>query len=287
MMQCPGTSVIIAVYNNFHWLRLILDALRMQTVTDFEVVIADDGSSEDSVDKINNYIKEHPELNIIHSWHPDEGWRKNKALNQAVRRSSAPYLIFIDGDCIPHPRFVEDHLKMQRLGFVIGGRRVESCPSLSEMIDSWQTLPEDFFARARKNIISSLFRNGLGKTLFQLRRTIRLPFIGGKPFGMKPHGFLGANFAIFRSDLDKVNGFDERYIDPGTGEDSDLDLRLENAGIFHLKVSHNALMIHRCHKRLFLGSTRNKQLYNEALTNHTTAIPNGIHTYSSSGDTKL
>lgn len=273
----PEVSVIVAVYNNFRWLRLILDALRMQSFRDFEVIVCDDGSSQDTVDAILDYMERHPDLRIVHSWHPDKGWRKNKALNQAVRRSSAGYLIFIDGDCIPHPRFIEDHWLMKAQGFVIGGRRVESGPSLSRLVESWDSLPHGYFAMARRKILSSVFKEGIGKMLFQLRRTIRVPFISGRPFGMKPHGFLGANFAIHRADLEKVNGFDERYIDPGTGEDSDLDLRLEHAGIYHRKVSHNALMIHRCHKRLFLDSPRNKDLYAACKRDRLTYVPTGLH----------
>lgn len=59
-------SVIVAVYNNFKWLRLILDAMRMQTYHDFEVIIADDGSSQDNVTKIRGYINSHPEIRILH-----------------------------------------------------------------------------------------------------------------------------------------------------------------------------------------------------------------------------
>ena len=62
-------SVIVAVYNHFNCLRLILDAMRMQTYHDFEVIIADDGSSQDNVTKIRGYINSHPEIRILHSWH--------------------------------------------------------------------------------------------------------------------------------------------------------------------------------------------------------------------------
>lgn len=89
------TSVIVAVYNNFHWLRLILDALRMQSRGDFEVVIADDGSSPETVSSIRQYISESKDMPVIHSWQPDEGWRKNKCLNEAIRRSRGEYLVLM------------------------------------------------------------------------------------------------------------------------------------------------------------------------------------------------
>lgn len=269
-------SVIVAVYNNFKWLRLILDAMRMQTYHDFEVIIADDGSSQDNVTKIRGYINSHPEIRILHSWHSDEGWRKNKALNSAVRISSGDYLVFIDGDCIPHPDFVADHARLATEGVVMGGRRVETAKYLNNMIESWSTLPANYFALARKKIVGSLFKESLGKTLSQLRRTWRFPYVFGKPLGLKEQGILGANFGIFRSDFEKVNGFDERYTDPGTGEDCDLDVRLENAGIRHLKASHYALMMHRHHDRLDWSSEKNADLYASARNNKTTYVETGL-----------
>lgn len=273
----PDASVIVAVYNHFEWLRLILDALRMQTYKNFEVIIADDGSDAATVGKIKEYISNHPSLKIIHSWHEDKGWRKNIALNEAVRKASADYLIFVDGDCVPHPKFVADHLKLSKKGRVIGGRRVESEQPLSDMVAAWNELPERYFSKARCKILKNIFSTPFGKTMFQLRRTVRLPFFFGKPLFIREQGFLGANFSIFKSDIEKVNGFDERYLDPGTGEDSDIDLRLEHAGIKHYVVPHYALMIHRHHPRLFLGSENNKRLYKEAFDNKTTYIATGLH----------
>lgn len=275
--RCPDTSVIVAVYNNFKWLRLILDAFAMQTEKDFEVIIADDGSSPETVDDIKAYIDSHPGLRVRHVWQPDEGWRKNKCLNKAVRESVGQYLIFIDGDCIPHPRFVEDHRKLRRRGTVTGGRRIESGPGLTSLVESWESLPAGYFTLARKEILRSLPKEGIGSAVSQLKRSWRFPWIFGHPVGIKEQGILGANFGIFRDDLEKVNGFDERYVDSGTGEDTDRDLRLPNAGIRHVKASHYALMIHRCHARLFWGAENNARLLEEARRLHTTYVASGLY----------
>lgn len=272
----PKVTVIVSVYNHFEWLRLILDALRMQTFKDFEVVIADDGSSQDSVESISDYIGSHPEIKIIHSWHPDEGWRKNKALNSAVRVSSGEYLIFIDGDCVPHPRFVEDHVRLARRGIVTGGRRVETSEEVSCWLENLEALPEDYFARARRLMLSGIFRNRFGVTCAQLRRTWRFPFIRGNGLGIKTQGILGANFGLYREDFEKVNGFDERYIHAGTGEDCDIDVRLANAGIHHVKASHYALMLHRHHDRLNWDWPENEELLRNAIENGTTYVETGL-----------
>lgn len=271
-----AVSVIVAVYNHFNWLRLILDALRSQTVSGFEVVIADDGSNAETVAAIKEYTARHPALRIIHSWQPDNGWQKDISLNKAVRASSGELLIFIDGDCVPHPKFVGDHLCLARRGRVVGGRRVDMGERLSSMVERWESLPTGYFRIARRVTLGSMFRQPFSETLAQLRRTVRYPFLSWRPFGVRNTGFLGCNFSIFRTDLERVNGFDERYLDPGTGEDTDLDTRLENAGIGHVKVSHYALMLHRRHPRLVFDSPRNEALYRSAKENGTTWVETGL-----------
>lgn len=269
-------SLIISVYNHFEWLRLILDALRMQSVGDFEVVIADDGSSRETVDAIRDYIEAHPELKIIHSWHPDEGWRKNIALNEAVRKASGDYLIFIDGDCIPHPRFVEDHLALAQRQRVVAGRRVDLPRKVSGEIEKMEALPEEYSGLIGKKILSNLFVS-FGETAGVLKRLARFQVRNGRIPGMKRGGILGCNFSLYREDFEKVNGFDERYLAPGTGEDTDIDLRLTNAGIQAWKVARAALTYHRNHPRLPMDSADNKKILEENRRAGVSYTPYGLH----------
>ena len=101
-------SLIIAIYNNIRFLKAVLDSLQLQTEKDFEIIIAEDGETPAVKEFIDAY-------NFKQSWQhltqKDEGWRKNQALNLAIRAAKAEWLIFIDGDCIPHPRFIEMHLR--------------------------------------------------------------------------------------------------------------------------------------------------------------------------------
>ena len=101
-------SLIIAIYNNILFLKAVLDSLQLQTEKDFEIIIAEDGE--------NHAVKEFVETyNFVQPWQhltqKDEGWRKNQAMNMAIRAAKTDWLIFIDGDCIPHPRFIEMHLR--------------------------------------------------------------------------------------------------------------------------------------------------------------------------------
>ena len=101
-------SIIIAVYNNTAWLKMIFAMLQQQTYKNFEVVIADDGSSPENVQEMNEMASK-ASFPVQHIWHEDKGWRKDIILNKAVVASKAEYLVFLDGDCIPEKHFVKDH----------------------------------------------------------------------------------------------------------------------------------------------------------------------------------
>ena len=96
-----GASVIISFYNKIDYLKAVLAGFERQTHKEFEILIADDGSKASVVDEVKKIIATSP-LTIKHVWHADNGWQKNKILNRAIKRSKYAYLIFIDGDCIPH-----------------------------------------------------------------------------------------------------------------------------------------------------------------------------------------
>ena len=127
------TSIIAAFYNNIKYLKLVLAGFERQTEKDFEFIIADDGSREEIVKEIEK-ISSNYSFRIKHIWHPDNGFRKNKILNQAILASSSDYLIFIDADCVPHSKFVEEHLKEKQNNVVLTGRRVNLSQKLTNLL---------------------------------------------------------------------------------------------------------------------------------------------------------
>jgi len=106
-------SLVITTYNNFAALLLVLKSIEGQSLLPFSVVIADDGSDNNTKKLIKNFQLTTC-LKIIHSWQKDKGFRAAKSRNKAIAESKADYIILVDGDVILHPEFVQDHIIMQK-----------------------------------------------------------------------------------------------------------------------------------------------------------------------------
>ena len=242
-MQNPKASLIISFYNNFNFLELVLAGLERQTLKRFEIIIADDGSTEEVKNKIKNY-KQGTDLNIKHVWHEDLGWRKNKILNKAIIESESDYIIFIDGDCIPHERFIEDHFKNGEKNKILAGRRVNVSEKLTKK------LTYDFVKKGRLIFFDLLFDSIIGDSR-DVEKGLR---IGYKPlrniFNKSKRGVLGCNFSLHKSCLLGVNGFDERYINPAVGEDTDIERRLLRNGLTIKTIKFAGIQYHLYHKKL-------------------------------------
>ena len=122
----PGnasSSLIIATYNWKEALALVLATVRSQTVAPGEVLIADDGSRDDTRAFLTREASTFP-VPLRHLWQKDEGFRKGRILNEAMARASGEYLIAIDGDMLLHPEFVHSHLRLARRGWFIQGSRM-------------------------------------------------------------------------------------------------------------------------------------------------------------------
>ena len=123
------SSIIISFYNKIEYLEFILISLENQHFKDFEIIIADDGSSQNIVEELEPLFKK-VSFPVLHIWQDDLGFRKNKILNQAILKAVSEYLIFIDGDCVLHPEFVREHFLNKKQNVCLTGRRV----NLSEKI---------------------------------------------------------------------------------------------------------------------------------------------------------
>ena len=177
-------------------------------------------------------------------WQEDKGFRKNKILNNAIRNSRTDYLIFIDADCIPHSAFVEAHLDFSKPHISLTGRRVNLSQKITNQLNE-EKVREGFLENNYlKLLLDSIFgkTNYIEKGIYFNNRYL-LNF-----FNRKIRGLLGCNFSLFKEDILKVNGFDERYVLPSIGEDSDIQFRLELAGLKIKSVNHSAIQYHLYHE---------------------------------------
>ena len=120
-------SVLIATYNRPGTLRLVLQALNVQTFRRFEVLICDDGSGPDTREMIGA-LSPDLDFDIRHVRHEDKGFRKARILNRGILASRTDYLLFLDDDCIPHSRYIESHLRAKRPGTLVFGKFVRVRP---------------------------------------------------------------------------------------------------------------------------------------------------------------
>ncbi|MEE1676023.1 glycosyltransferase [Agarivorans aestuarii] len=241
----PKASVIIAFYNNIKALSLVIRALEAQSITDFEVVIADDGSNNTSLEQLKTLQQSSP-LQIQHVWHEDKGFRKNRCLNLAVQAAKAEYLIFIDGDCVPQTHFVEDHLSESQLGRCLNGRRADLSPQMTRKLFA-STKPASFVS---DNFAFILFTYLLGQGK-NIEKGFRISSNTLRRYLQKSNkGIVGCNFSLFKKDLLSINGFDQRYEAAGTGEDSDVEFRLRLKGIVIHPLFYKATQVHLYHQEL-------------------------------------
>jgi len=236
-------SLIISFYNRLDYLRLIFAALDKQTFRDFEVITADDGSSEDVVRTIEELTCSY-EFPILHLWHEDKGFRKNKILNRAVMSSESDYLIFIDGDCIPHPEFIKEHYENSEEKTALTGRRVNLSSRLTSELDE-DKIRSGYPEKALLNIMKDSI---IGDTKDAEKGIYVRHTILRSTFNKKQRGLLGCKFSVHKKDMLEINGFDERYTSPSVGEDSDIEYRLKLNGVKVKSLNNIAVQYHLYHK---------------------------------------
>lgn len=234
-------SVVITTYNQPAWLELVLLGYSVQVFRDFEVLVADDGSDERTRNVIEGM---RPRLGaaLHHVWHEDRGFRKCTILNRAIEASNGEALLFTDGDCIPRPDLLAVHDRnLERGRFLSGGyaklpARVSTAITAQDVLSgnatSWRWL-RAHGASATRALLRLRVPPALGRMLDTLTPT-------------RPT-FNGHNAAVWREDVIRANGFDERM--GWGGLDRELGERLENAGIRGKQIRHRAHVVHLHHER--------------------------------------
>ncbi len=254
----PTLQVIVSTYEQPRYLALVLLALERQTVSDFGLVIADDGSGPETRAVVEKARAGRP---VTHVWQPNRGFRKCRSLNRAVAAATAEYLVFLDGDSLPRHDFLRQHLELRRPRTYLAGRLVRFDRDLSERIGEAEVRDGAFERRSR------LWREWRGGHLVQKPHYAFVPAPLGRLLFRRDGGsWTGANCSAWRSDILAVNGFDERF--SYGSEDSDFGWRLGLAGVRRRSVRYQALAFHLDHERAYRDEAtlaRNRALAEESL----------------------
>ncbi|NGX84180.1 glycosyltransferase [Aequorivita sp. KMM 9714] len=240
-MKQLNTSIIISTYNSTEWLTKVLYGYNNQTYRQFEIVIADDGS-DDETRLLLEKMQEEVFYPIVHVWHEDKGFQKSEILNKAIKQCSTEYIIMSDGDCIPRKDFVEQHVKYREEGYFLSGGYFMLPMEISKKITKEDIYTERCFdvKWLKKHGLKSSFKNNKlysgsvkAKVLNALTPTNA--------------SWNGHNASGWKKDIVAINGFDERM--QYGGQDRELGERLMNYGIKSKQIRYNAVVLHLDHPR--------------------------------------
>jgi len=253
-------AVIVSTYNAHEYLAKVLDGYLAQTRPPDELVIGDDGSDHCTAEVVSAFASK-AKFPVRHIWHEDLGFRAGKIRNEAVKASSAEYLIFTDGDCVPDRHFVEDHIRIMKTGYFIQGKR---------MLVSKQASASFGYPALRKLVKMCLKGDVSG-----CHHLLRIPSLTIHNKGLR--GIKACNFALYRKDFLAVNGFDEDFVGWGR-EDSELAVRLLKYGLKRKDVPFSAMMVHLWHEENVNESMeRNEMILAEAIKSPNFYCKNGIY----------
>ena len=269
-------SVIVPTYNRPQALRLCIRSLSGQTLPPSEIIVADDGSG----DETRNVVQEMTALlegsiPVRHVWQEDDGFRKPRILNEAVRNSSGEYLVFIDGDCMAHPDFIRAHVERSDSRDILGGKRVDIGKLLSERLlsegrvlnrFSMELLLDSLMGRSRKAEEAIPIRSPWLRRVMHRDRIFR-------------DGVWGCNFSIYKELFFDINGCDEDFLD-GSLEDNDLGIRVLNLGGNVRSVRNLAIVFHLYHPSSWSFTSdkyfHNLKIVRRRIENRETRCLNGI-----------
>ncbi len=232
-------SVVVSTYNREDALDAVLRSLSRQTDRHFEVVVADDGSDAATA-RVTEGWSSHMPIALKHVRHEDRGFRLAEIRNRAILASAGCYCIFLDGDCLVRSDFVAAHRRLAEPGFFVTGNRVQLSQRLSRRIlaerleaERWRS---SHWAAHRVRGDVNRFLALLPLPLGPLRKRV----------GRRWRGAQGCNTAFFRSDIERVDGFDAAFNGWGR-EDSDMFVRLIRQGVLRKDGRHATTVLHLWH----------------------------------------
>lgn len=233
------TAVIVTTYNRPDALAAVLEGYCAQRDREFELLVADDGSTEETATVVRDFVRR-AGFPLLHVWQEDQGCRPAAIRNRAIASTQADYIIFTDGDCIPSRRFVGTHKALAEPGFFLGANRLLLAAELTNRVLRGRIPIHDW----------TLFRwvqCWVRRDVNRIAPLLALP--NGSFRKWAPNRWKGiktCNLSVWRGDLIRVNGLDES--NQGWAlEDSDLVIRLLHAGVKHKNARFAAPVFHLWH----------------------------------------
>lgn len=274
MQQAPTVSVVITTYNRPDALAAVVEACFAQDDKNFEIIIADDGSTANTKECIDRLRARSP-VPLKHVWQPDDGFRAAMARNRGTLAASGDYIVFLDGDCIPQRDFVARHRQLARRGHLVSGSRILLSPELTARILAEKI---DLPAIGLADKLRYRFQGHLNKVLQLL---VRWPDAGRESKRFSWRRIKSCNLGVWRADLDMVNGFDESFLGWGH-EDSDLVVRLFNAGVMRKDGAFATEVFHLWHREAQRDQeSSNKKMVLERAADKTTQATRGLKEHGS------
>ena len=255
-------TAIIVTYNRPDALEVILNSILMQNQLPYEVIIADDGSGEETAQLISKYEKDFP-CRLKHVWQEDKGFRAAKIRNKAIKESTGEYLFFSDGDLFFHSRFFHDLRRNIRPGLaVIGSRVFLKEEATTEILQNQKAKNISCFsAKIEKNRLNGV-RIPAASKLFQT-----------KPFSEKLRGGL---LCVPKKNVLDINGWNEDFTGWGK-EDTEIVARLCFYGTKIKKLKFAAITYHLWHPHLSRKRIEmNEILLSDCLENKKNWCKNGL-----------
>ena len=240
MRQASTISIIITTYNRPDALTAVVEACFAQDDRNFEIIIADDGSTNNTRETVAALQARSP-VPLKHVWQEDIGFRAARARNLGTLAAQGDYVIFLDGDCVPQHDFVANHRRLAKHGYTVTGSRVLLSEAYTRrLLDQHQDIQ-------RLGMMEKLKLRLAGDINKFLQTVLVWPDIGRESKRFSWRRIKSCNLGAWRSDLDLVNGFDESFTGWGH-EDSDLVVRLFNAGVQRKDGSFATEVYHLWHR---------------------------------------
>ena len=237
MTHSNKCTLIVNVYNQAKQLDLLLESALKQTEQDFEIIVADDGSSDSTPEIVKQWAGK---LKIRQVWHEDRGFYRTIILNSAAKIAESDYLIFVDGDMILHHRFIEMHLKHAHPQRVMCGWRGSK---IKEALTQRLIEKKETFSTQTASV---LWRGIKGQVIKPFRTTIIENPLLRKLLCKERHHVGGCNFAMHKKNYELCNGMDESILQYGY-EDHEIGRRLNNNGIKAVGIRNCANTYHLEH----------------------------------------